>query len=768
MITMRMKKLFAAALLTASVASGQVFADEIDTYPNVLSPAERPEYPITDGGADRTHPMLYRMDDVYGNSGSRGQWAMIVRSHDIYSDTRGGTEEGFDRYETRGGKMSTLNMIAGANIVNERNNVFLYNGFYEPRERPIYSPNFADPAKNNPAVMPIKQIFMVIPDNQASGTVDFYRRPDLDNDSTHPGSNPQPWTLDVNVGDDGYVTIKDSKGQFTTNPQGNRYTFDFIKEKDADKYSTIRTYLTFHQNPSESPSQTINIPLIIANVAMGSAAEKPLEFNTVIRENSGVANNSGQLIASHHFTWDVTRDKTIESNVGDDWIFVPQNNANRPDDDLDRTYTITVDVKNYSGLRYALQRYDLMGNTYTAGRVVDPESWRFDLPLSVTTEPLPITGTTIEPTIKLDNLSHIAPGLITRYIERFNIRSLSQRLMSIYPADTVSDNSSPRDLILTHNRVGGVVLGQNYNIGETISGRRHTDVRAFYYLNRDPNFLTSQEAKTTLHLYKQGSVVAADAVAAMPDPSRYKAGGIDIAGGVSTSDAFVTDAAVGTAKFDVQIPDGLRYVSDDASLKQVTVLPVIITFNVPANDPYMTRDDIWGKMLEKWRTDANVKDLFKQYFTIYSHLDDDAVINNDTHRNFNISNFLEQRNAFNDSVKVMIDEENSCMTVTFMAMLVDSAIADYGILEDALDVTRAEAGSRAAGTRKFISILDGHRNDRWDLTMYVRRVNIGGTTDGNANGGGNVSSSSGGGCATGLGFAMGVSVLWLFVRRKDR
>lgn len=752
-----MKKLLASALLMLALAAGTAYADHIYTYPQVYSEADSTHYdPSTPRGASRHYPMLYRMDDVFGNSGSRGQWVMIVKSRDIYADTRGGTELGFERYETRGGKMNTLGMVTGANIVNERNSVYLYNGFYEPRNTPVYTPNFSNPAQNNPAVMPIRQIFMVIPESQAETSIDFYLRSDLDKDATHTGSNTQPWTLDVNVGDDGYRTIKDARGQFSSNPQANKYIFELLKNRDTDKYSTLRTYLSFHQNPSESPSQTINIPLIIANVAMGSAVEKELEFNTVIRDlgTAGTANTNGQIIAAHHFTWDANSNKTISSSEGDDWLFVPQTNANRLDDTINTNYQVTIDVKNYSGLRYALQRYDLMNN---AGenyerRDIDPDSWRFDLPETVTD---------VDKTIVLDNLSHIAPGLVTRYSQRYNIRSLSQRLMRIYPADTVSDHSSPRDLVLTHNRIGGVILGSNLVAADGVYTQRHTDVRAFYYLKQDDAFLTNNNAKSTLHLYKAGDKAVVDAVAAMPAPGTA----IDVASGVSTN-AFVTDAAIGTVKFNISIPEGMNYVSDDPALNKVTVLPVIVTINVPSTDPYLTRDDIWNQMLEKWRADANIKDLFHQYFRIYSRLDDNAYVTDENLRNYNVSDFLMHSGAFSDNVKVLLDEERKCLTISFMAMLVDSAIGEYGTLTDSLDVS--VAGLRGIGTRKFLSILDGNRNDRWDLTMYVRRVNIG---VGSGQGGEPQTSSKGGGgggCATGTGVAICASAVWALARRKDR
>lgn len=760
-----MKKcVIAVALMAVLLAVGAAYGDHVEKYPCVSS-----DTPPASQGATRNRPMVYRIDDVYGNSGSRGQWVAILKSADIYEDFRtvGGTSGDFTRYETRGGRMDRLPIIAGANIINERNNVYLYNGFYEPR---VTSPDFvvfyeqSDPKhpysykEGQIPHMPIRQIFMVIPNNQAATSIDFYLRKDQDKDATHIGSTSQPWTLDMTVGYDGYRTIKDAKGQFSTNPQANRYVFDLFKETDADKYSTIRTYYTFHQNPSETPSQTINIPLIIANVAMGSATEKELEFTTVIREvpSSVDMHSTGQLIASHNFTWDAHSDKRISSTDGDDWIFVPQNNPDRLDKNIDTKYQVTIDVKNYCGLRYALQRYDLMNN---AGenyekKNINPNSWRFDLPYTVTD---------IDRDIYLDKLSHIAPGLVTRYIQTYNIRTLNQRLMRIYPADTVHDNSSPRDLILTHNRVGGVILGsKGVNATYNEWNRRHSEVRAFYYLHQDVDFLKNADTQKLLHLYREGEKAVVNATAGMPKPGRA----INMADGVDTS-AFVTDAAVGTVKFNVTIPDDLKYVSDDPARHQVTLLPVIITFNVPADDPYMTRDDVWNKMLEKWRADGNIKDLFRQYFHIYSRLEESANVNDNSHRNFDISEFLSRNSSFNDNVKVMLDEQNKCLTVTFMAMLVDSNLADYSMLTDSLDVSYSAL--RGIGTRKFLAILDGNRNDRWDLTLYVRRVNIGvGDAIDPNRPGITTSGGGGGGCTTGVGILSVAAIVCFALRRKDR
>jgi hypothetical protein len=196
--------------------------------------------------------------------------------------------------------------------------------------------------------------------------------------------------------------------------------------------------MTFHQNPNATPSQTINVPLVIANVVDGTAADKPLEFRTILRDNE-----DGDIVAYDHFEWNVTGDK--EFGGDNDWIFVPL-----PDESIDRwdiDYDLTAHIRNFCGIRYELQRYDNAG--YNLNRIY-PRRWDMDLPSNV-------TG--VYSRLYLEELSHIAPGMITTYIQNYNVRTAAKKIFQVYGVDTDAAGNTPRDLLLRHSTIFGVDLG---------------------------------------------------------------------------------------------------------------------------------------------------------------------------------------------------------------------------------------------------------------------------------------------------------------------
>lgn len=793
------KKIFAAlgAVVMMIAASGLALAEN-----NRHVPASTTDELI------KYYTMKYQMDDVYGNSGQGGQWFAVVQSQDIQTDSTGQNVRPYDRWETRGGRMSVLDFSGSANLIRGNKYLWSTNGFE------IAMPELHTAAAPS---MPTRFIFMVIPETTAQTGVEFTLVEPTKYDVSYDNApvKDETYTLDVSVGNDDYRTIKTGLGQVTpaypptdrfpgSILQTNKYRFTLNKDVDFDKYSTKRTYYTFHQNPRVTPSQTLNIPLVIANVANGSAVDNPLEFNVSIRDN-GVrglnAGSNGQIVSTHHFKWDAVGNRDIISDGGStSWIFVPQNTMTRGDTLSEaRNYTLTLDIKNYCGLRYGLQRYDQMGvgidtdPNYIQGKIY-PDAWLIDLPDDQITD--------VDREVVLDPKSHIAPGLISRYHQNFNIRSLRQKVLRIYPVDRDTD-ASVRDLWVNHNRVGGMQIGTRVHTSavaksnSTAAGgvsfyRAYVD--AFTYIPQNEDFLNRQRGnvREALELFSgDGRTAVVDAIAEFPNAEQHPTemsgltsafstyAGDDVnVHGVSNLSSVVNnlpDTAVCNIWVSAPQPEYLQYVSDDASRNKVGVLPLHITFNIPGDDPYVAA--LWDGFLDEWRANGNIDDLFHQYFRVYSRAHDKAIVPSGSdeteYRNRDLSAWLKQpaQNAFRDNIKIMLDEENKMITVNVLAMLVNSNVMKYALLTDDSAAPTSEGARGIGGTRKLLAILDGHGradgNTAWDMGFYIRRVNYS-STGGGSQGGGttNASSSGGGGCAAGAAALCAIALV--ICKRKGR
>lgn len=755
--------------------------------------------------ASTYYTMTYQMDDVYGNSGHGGQWIAVLRSQDIWS-AHTGDDKLYDRWETRGGAMSVLEIDTSGNLINHHPYVWSANG----HNIPLWTHHTADAPE-----MPIRFLFMVMPGNTADFTVDTALRSGADYDE----DRSETYILDVNVGDDDYITRKQAMGKVgnvKSYPQANRYKFTLNKEGDWDKYGTKRTYLSFHHNPTETPSQTNNIPLVIANVADANAAEKPLEFNTVVRDYSD--NERGQIIATKHFTWDNLlqyNDYDISGGTTE-WIFVPQNSMEKDSTigvgPLSRQtrYKVTIDIKNYSGLRYGLDRYDEMSVGSTSGAIytqknIYPDEWRIDLPDDE------ITG--IDRTIKLDKDSHIAPGLISRYTQYFNILSLRQKILSVYPVDTDIDRTSARALWINHTRIAGMpyaakqhtnaIARSGYTDDESGISYRNTFYRAnvdvFAYIPQSENFINRNAVGSTvandLKLYSASANEAVvDAVALIPNPENTDHQ-TDVIKAALTATADTdarkavrqlsevidapTDNAVASIYIDVPQPEYFHYRSSDERQNRVGILPLHLTFNIPVDDYDLA--GIWDEMLNTWRQGGSIDDLFYRHFRLYSRALDSAKVPSGVdgveYRNRDLSKWLTNERAYSDTIKVMLDEDNHMITVNALVMLVNSAKMHYSLLTD--EATAYSSNSEEDGvnanavrriTRKFLTILDGYSDDRWNMGFYIRRITASDSStppDGN-NGNFGGGSGGGGGCATGACVALGAFALAVLFKRKGR
>ena len=246
---------------------------------------------------------LYRFDDLFGPSGKGAQWMAVTEDLDT------------------GGSPTAVPMETTANFVNVRDSVLLMNGGVQSGD--------------------IQTLFLVLPETQGTMLVNFDWMP--------PYPAPASYTQDVLVDNDFYQVVKAPLGS-SSGPKKS-FQLDFLK--NSAEYESVRGNFIFHQNPNSTPSQTLQVPFIVANVYNGTAEGKPLLFKATIRDAS-TNTGSGNIVAYDRFDWDVTADKTVGTD--NDWVFVPI--PKLPIDANTIRYRLSTEVVNYTAIRYALQRYD--------------------------------------------------------------------------------------------------------------------------------------------------------------------------------------------------------------------------------------------------------------------------------------------------------------------------------------------------------------------------------------------------------------------------
>jgi hypothetical protein len=590
----------------------------------------------------------YRFDDVYGPSGKGAQW-MAVTTND---NTAGAPT-------TR--KVNTVPipapMDAEADLPTGRNPVYLTNG--------------------GAAHEPINTLFLVLPDNPdpliPDGTlwVSFDRVPaDLN-------------TQDVYVDNDVYVYYPVEKTSLGTKGTDQLYRLDFTKRRNAGVYESVRGNFIFHQNPNDAPSQTLQVPFIIANVYNGTAEGEPLRFRTSIRDAGG-GSASGNIVAHDRFTWNVVADKNVD--VGTDWVFVPLQKL--PPDSNNVNYRMTTEVVNYSGIRYGLQRYDGY-----AQYDIYPRFWAFDVPT---------TGAATADVLRsfyLDDLSHIPPGLVTTYNHSFNVVSGVREMMHLYPIDPARGF---RTLTIAHRSVFGLNLGTFSD--PSVSPPSYV-VTGFDFLSASAGVDFLEKMSRAFGVSNIKMPGESDGV--MPNAVSYERIGGDV---------------IASMKVSASVPGRIRG-SDGRGL-----LPLHITFNLRRSNQLVYPH--WDALRDQWRQTGNIENLFTEFFSLY--LQDSHGNNLDL-----IKDRLDKEGAYQETVKVFLDEQREVVTVHFIAFLLDGPNSSVKLVKDETGTT----------DNTHIVVMDGNDNGKWEMTFFVAPAGYV-KTDGRAEESG---SGGGGGCGVGFG-----------------
>ena len=464
---------------------------------------------------------------------------------------------------------------------------------------------------------PIHTILLVLKGNSGNLKVSFDWLPQVPS----PGAS---FTQDVRVDQASYQVVKTPLT--ASNLSDKLFSLDFLKTADAGVYGSVRGNFIFHQNPDSLPSQTIQVPFIVANVFDGTAEGNPLLFKATMRD-AGISSSTGNIVAYDRFTWNVMDHLTVGSD--NDWVFVPI--PKLPIESNTVNYRLSTEITNYTGIRYAMQRYD--GYAWAP---LFPSRWAFDIP----------SAGDVPANIYLNELSHIPPGLVTTYNQSFNVVRGVKEALHMYPVDP---GSGYRDLTLSHRSIFGLDLGTT---SDTSINPSLFVVSGFQLLAARSDFLDNV-----------GTTMGASGVQ-MPEPSDGVMGG-------AVSYSYIGGDVIASVAVESGIPSRMTGNSGTG------LLPLHVTFNLPRTNQLLGPK--WDALLAEWRSTGDIKTLFAQDFSIYMQ---DAFGNN-----LDVLEWLKGQSAYPRTVKVFLDEQRNVLTVSFIVMLMDGSRSVVRLVNDKTTTT---------------------------------------------------------------------------------
>ncbi|MDR1378392.1 MAG: hypothetical protein LBJ36_05010 [Synergistaceae bacterium] len=323
-------------------------------------------------------------------------------------------------WDTHGGEAPGVPVVTSADLIHDFSSVYL--------EDPLHDTTLGDDVSFDP----IQSMFLVLKEGQGELKLNF------GNNYVYHG--PYSPTGSQDVMEDVLLSVPDYNTRVVPGSPELVNSGDWLLTTMSfqadlpESYGSSLGYLTFRQSASFDSNftgyrESIKIPLVVANVSNGSAAEpgNELYFDMTLF-------SSNDVLTRHKFRWGA--DENGERNLGT--FFMIQSKDVEP-----LRYELVTRITNRTGTRYRNQRYDTLNSIY---RDIPPLHWAYDL--------TPDLYGSLPPAFQLDPQSQIAPGLTTVFSSSMDMVYGSSESFRLYP---YRDPAAPRDLRLLYRKVGGMV-----------------------------------------------------------------------------------------------------------------------------------------------------------------------------------------------------------------------------------------------------------------------------------------------------------------------
>ena len=361
----------------------------------------------------------YQLRDVSGQRDGHtvagSQWFAIVREGRWVTPT---TWEVVSE-DTHGGEAPSVKMVTSADLLYDFSSVYL--------DDPQHNTSMGDDVSFDP----IKSVYLVIKEGRGDLRLDFGN--DFAHHTPYPSGGNQDVMEDVLLSVPDYTT-RVTPGSAQLVASGDWLSTEMLFQADSPQsYGSSLGYLTFRQSASfdqgvEGYRESIKIPLIVANVFDGTAAEpgNELYFDMTVMDGS-------EVVTRRMFRWGA--DENVTHDFGTFFMIQPRGSG-------DLAYSLLTKITNRTGTRYRAQRYD---SITSADQAAPPSHWSYDL--------TPDLYGSLSDSFQLDPQSQVAPGLVTVYKSLMDITYGSSESFRLYP---YQGSAAPRDLRLTYRKVGGM------------------------------------------------------------------------------------------------------------------------------------------------------------------------------------------------------------------------------------------------------------------------------------------------------------------------
>ena len=642
----------------------------------------------------------YRFDDLLGSSGKSYQWVVINNAGDTFGDSH--TEAIDVSGDVLNSTTSVLNVLSGKSeeAISDQSLHTLF--FVTANGEGNFTMNFRAPEA--------QQFEINTPNLQLSTPYD-----------------EQETTRRL------YIDTKTSAGRPTGKDYYDdlwrSYNFTIMRQDARTEYDTVAQYFYFLQDPTETSSQGIPRPFVIANVHPGTAADDPysaLEMRLTLRD--GASNNSN-IVAYDKTRWSMTGPK---SAGGRQWVFVPVDNLDIGNSRIN--YYLTTEVVNHCSARYAAYE----GSTRNW---LFPRYWKFDI--------LRLNNVMdIERQVFLAEQSHIVPGLVTVYNRTWNVNETSKIPLTLYAIDDTGGNGGVYPLTLNHRIIYGKRLGPTYTRAASEGGFNSVEVTAFQ----------PRPGTGTAFYDNVARLSGSTKTVASPTTNIFTASSVKHDASALTSRAeiyFTVDQA---------IPSSLRSSSTEG------ILPMHVVMNLPVT---RMQASVWETLLRESRrsTDGNINDSFSDYYHIYAMVKADDGSDNPWDLTEELMKHDGQLKVFIDEERGRITQDNDrgLVTVSFMLMLMngtrDGSRPMITYTPDIITVPDNTDGEEI----EYVVVRDGNNDTRWNMTFFLAPADYFNNPPADTNTQSQTTeptSSSGGGGGCNIGASLLVASAFLFILRR--